>query len=88
MICPHCNLKIETVTDKQIEAYRCCFLVGLTQKEAAEVIGITQQAISRLLCRLKEQRPELFEHEQHRINHKHLLTYNDELMQDKVVKQW
>lgn len=85
MKCPHCQKEISSATDKQIEAYRLCYIVGCTQAEAADVLNVTQVAVHKLLKRLKVSRPELFEH--HNIRKHKTSTYN-ELMQMKVIKQW
>ena len=50
------------ITEKQEEAFRLCHHdhEGLTEAEAAERMGITQQAISKLLAKVKEVAPQLF----------------------------
>jgi predicted DNA-binding protein (UPF0251 family) len=48
-------------TLKQQEAYRLVHIVGITQEEAADMLGITQAAVSLRLRQLKRLRPDLFD---------------------------
>jgi len=47
-------------TVQQIRAYRLAILDGHTQAEVANLMGISQQAVSRLLSRLKRDNPKAF----------------------------
>ena len=46
-------------TERQIEAFQLVHIDGLSQREAAERMNITQSAVSRLLGRLSLIRPGL-----------------------------
>jgi len=59
--CPHCGKSIATPTRAQIEAYNLVHIRGFSQEEAAEFLGVTQQAISKNLVALQAIRPDLFE---------------------------
>jgi len=47
-------------TARQIEAFRLVHVVGVTQEEAGEVMGISQKAVSTLLSRLRKKFPHIF----------------------------
>lgn len=50
MKCPHCKKSI--ITHRQLLAYKLVHVCGMTQDEAAAVMGIRKAAVSRLLKRL------------------------------------
>lgn len=47
------------ITTRQFEAWRLVFCVGCSQQEAAEVMGISQQAVNNLLHRLSAKMPSI-----------------------------
>lgn len=83
MNCVCCDNQVIPATDRQIEAFKLVHIYGLSQKQAAEQMSITQSAVSRLLGRLSLIRPGLIS----RVKRRKMLSY-DESMANDVRCQW
>lgn len=57
--CPHCNKIIPTPTYKQLQAYLLVYIHGMSQRRAAEALGVARNAIYKRLEGFKLCRPDL-----------------------------
>ena len=79
MKCPNCGYDPKPPTQRQIEAYRLTRFHGFTQEQAGAIMGIRQDNICRLLCRLKNNHPSLFIHEKLHRTRKKPFYFNEEI---------
>lgn len=73
------------VTQRQIEAYRLVMMADFSQDEAAEIMGISQQRVSKLLRRLTQHYPHLFGDEQK--GRAKIVSYHSS-MDSKIVRKF
>ncbi len=77
--CPHCGgvVEQEKPTPRQFEAFRLVHVVGITQTEAADVMGVTRPAITQLLSRLRGKMPYIFPA---KVTHRKIIRYDDTMV--------
>jgi hypothetical protein len=78
-ICPTCGANLNKPTSRQQEAYRLTRIHDCTQEEAALIMGISHQAVSRVLQRLGKNFPELFSDESVHIKRKKPFSFNENI---------
>ena len=67
----------DSLTDRQIEAYRLVYIHQQTQAQAGKLMGIKQAAVSRLLLRLKKNNPKIFTTKNLHTTQKRPLPFNE-----------
>lgn len=77
------------ITQRQFEAFRLVFTEGLSYLEAARKMGISQQAVSKLIKKIKEKYPECVPNTKVATEAwRHKVSYNPELHDHQIKEKW